>query len=224
MECLCLSSSQMGHSCGPIQPVSIRLSYPQAFSFTSPHQIPFNFVLFLGVYPLCIWLTLIEASDTKMPLIALCDVGVYNLWIFDNPSESAGIDLQVVTDNVSFGEIVRVFTEVTGIAAVHKTMPFEAYAPHAEPYPGASVNWVLGPDAVRDDSVMSWRENFGSWWRYWGDGITKPRDTAILDRIHPERIKTLAEWMKRTGYNGKRGNVLKMVEDWAAKNGALPGK
>lgn len=163
-------------------------------------------------------------SDTKMPLIALCDVGVYNLWIFDNPSESAGIDLQVVTDNVSFGEIVRVFTEVTGIAAVHKTMPFEAYAPHAEPYPGASVNWVLGPDAVRDDSVMSWRENFGSWWRYWGDGITKPRDTAILDRIHPERIKTLAEWMKRTGYNGKRGNVLKMVEDWAAKNGALPGK
>lgn len=214
----------MGHSCGPIQLVSIRLFYPPGFPlyFTSPD--PFQLRVIVWRVSLVHRLTVIEASDTKMPLIALCDVGVYNLWIFDNPSESAGIDLQVVTDNVSFGEIVRIFTEVTGIAAVHKTMPFEAYAPYAEPYPGASVNWVLGPDAVRDDSVMSWRENFGSWWRYWGDGITKPRNTAILDRIHPERIKTLAEWMKHIGYNGKRGNVLKMVEDWAAKKGALPGK
>lgn len=160
----------------------------------------------------------------RIPLIALCDIGVYNLWIFDNPSESAGIDLQVVTDNVSFGEIARIFTEVTGRDAVHKAIPFETYAHLAEPYPGASVNWVLGPEAARDDSIMSWRENFEAWWRYWGDGITKPRDLSILDRIHPNRIKTLAGWMKHVGYDGERKNVLKMVEDWGIKNGAPPAR
>ncbi|KAH7129844.1 NmrA family protein [Dactylonectria estremocensis] len=163
-------------------------------------------------------------DDTKLPLIALCDVGIYNLWIFDNPSESAGLDVSVVTDNVSFAEIARIFTEVTGTPAAHKAIPWEAYAPLAEPYPGASVNWALGPDAPRDKSVMSWADNFGAWWRYWGDGITPQRDEAFLDRIHPKRIKSLADWMKHVGYNGKRQNVLKMVEDWAIKNGAPPRK
>ncbi|KAL2842110.1 hypothetical protein BJX68DRAFT_278457 [Aspergillus pseudodeflectus] len=163
-------------------------------------------------------------SDVKLPLIALCDVGAYNLWIFDNPSESAGMDLQVMTDNVSFGEIAKVFTEVTGKRAVHKSIPFEEYASIAEPYPGAYVNWALGPDAVRDDSVMTWRENFGAWWRYWGGGITKARDTTVLDRIHPQRIKSLKDWMKYVDYDGKRKSVLKMVEDLSLKNGRSSDK
>jgi hypothetical protein len=152
-------------------------------------------------------------------MIALDDVGIYSLWLFDTPSESAGLDLQVTTDEVSFDDIARIFTEVTGKQGVHKSVPFEAYAAVAEPYPGASVNWALGPDAVRDESVMSWRENFRGWWHYWGEGITKSRDLALLDRIHPGRIKSLAEWMKQVGYDGKPRSVLKMVEDWGNKQG-----
>ena len=127
------------------------------------------------------------------------------------------MDLSVVTDHVSFAEIAKVFTEVTGKPGVHQSVPWETYAARAEPYPGAFVNWTLGPDAVRDDSIMTWRENFGAFWRYWGDGITPPRDTAILDRIHPNRIKSLADWMRHVGYDGKRQNVLKQVEDWTIK-------
>lgn len=41
-------------------------------------------------------------ADGEIPLIALDDVGAYSLWIFDNPSESAGLDLEVATDQVSF--------------------------------------------------------------------------------------------------------------------------
>lgn len=157
-------------------------------------------------------------------MIALCDVGIYNLWIFDNPEESAGIDLSVVTDNISFAEVATVFTEVTGIPATHITVPFEKYASAAEPYPGAYVNWVLGPDVSRDDSIMTWRENFGAWWQYWGDGVTKPRDTTILDRIHPKRIKSLKAWIEKVGYDGKRHSVLKMVDDWAEKTGITIGE
>ncbi|CRK47150.1 hypothetical protein BN1723_007375 [Verticillium longisporum] len=167
-------------------------------------------------------LTIFTGDDVKLPLIALDDVGVYNLWLFDNPDEAAGLDLSVVTDNVSFPEIAKTFTEVTGKQGVFKSTPFEHYAKVAEPYPGAFVNWSLGPDAPRDESVMKWNDNFGAWWRYWGEGRTPLRDTAILDRIHPKRIRSLAEWMKHVGYDGNRRFVLKMVEDWAAKQGGQP--
>jgi hypothetical protein len=150
-------------------------------------------------------------------LIALCDVGVYNLWVFDNASESAGMNLAVAADHISFAEIAKVFTKVTGKPAAHQSIPWETYATRAEPYPGAPVNWTLGPDAVRDDSTMTWLENFRAFWRYWGGGISKPRDTATLDRIHPKRIKSVEEWMRHVGYDGKRKSVLKQVEDWANK-------
>ncbi|KAG5752335.1 hypothetical protein H9Q70_005039 [Fusarium xylarioides] len=89
----------------------------------------------------------IAATDTKIPLIALCDVGIYNLWIFHNLTELAGLDVSVAIDSVSFADIARIFTEVTGTPAMHKTLTWEEYAPYAEPYPGASVNWALSPDA-----------------------------------------------------------------------------
>ncbi|KAK4237585.1 hypothetical protein C8A03DRAFT_15889 [Achaetomium macrosporum] len=163
-------------------------------------------------------------DDAKFPLIALDDVGVYSLWLFDNPVESAGLDLSVVTDWVSFGDIAKTFTEVTGKRGVHKAVPWEAYAAIAEPYPGAYVNWSLGPNAARDESVMKWTDNFGAWWRYWAGGLSPPRDLALLDHIHPQRIKSLAEWMKRVGYDGKPGSVLKMLEDWRSKEGASAEK
>jgi hypothetical protein len=146
---------------------------------------------------------------------------VFSLWLFDNVSESAGMNLAVATDDVSFHDIARIVTEITGKTATFKSIPFEAYADVAEPYPGAYVNWSLGPDVPRDDSVMRWRDNFRSWWRYWGEGLTPQRDYALLDRIHPGRIKSLADWIKKTGYEGRPRPVLKMVEDWRAKSGKL---
>ncbi|CAD6447349.1 7957b2b8-0da6-4405-9292-4084d34caf50 [Sclerotinia trifoliorum] len=160
------------------------------------------------------------SKDGKIPFIALQDVGVYNLWLFDNPSEAAGFDLSVVTDSVSFAEVAETFTKVTGKRGVHKYMTDEDYKKVAEPYPGAYVNWSLGPDVHRDESVMLWADNFAAWWRYWGEGVTPQRDLGILDRIHPNRIKSLEEWMKLVKYDGKRRNVLKMVEDWEVKVGA----
>ncbi|APA16062.1 hypothetical protein sscle_16g108320 [Sclerotinia sclerotiorum 1980 UF-70] len=160
------------------------------------------------------------SKDGKIPFIALQDVGVYNLWIFDNPSESAGFDLSVVTDTVSFAEVAKIFTKVTGKKGVHEYLTHEDYRKFAEPYPNAYVNWSLGPDVHRDESVMLWADNFAAWWRYWGEGVTPKRDLAILDRIHPNRIKSLEEWMKLVKYDGKRRNVLKMVEDWEVKSGA----
>jgi uncharacterized protein YbjT (DUF2867 family) len=64
-------------------------------------------------------------ADGKIPLIALDDVGAYSLWILDNPTESAGLDLEVATDQVSFADIVATFTKVTGKHGIHKVVPLE---------------------------------------------------------------------------------------------------
>ncbi|KAL6835634.1 NAD(P)-binding protein [Trichoderma sp. SZMC 28015] len=162
-----------------------------------------------------VWAT--PASDGKIPLIALEDVGFYNLWIFDNPNESAGLDLEVATDQVSMGDIAETFTRVTGKKAIHKRLPLEEYLEMAEPYPNAPANWAAGPSAVRDKSVMTWRENFTAWWRYWSEGKGATRDMALLDRIYPGRIKSLEEWMRKVSYDGKQKAVLKGIEDLKAQ-------
>ncbi|UPL01756.1 hypothetical protein LCI18_012690 [Fusarium solani-melongenae] len=153
------------------------------------------------------------AKDGKIPLIALEDIGVYSLWLFDNVTEAAGLDLEVATDEVSFADIARIFTEVTGKKGIHQYVPFEEYASSAEPYPGAYANFVVDPSQARDESDMTWRENFSAWWRFWGEGIVGPRNLDLLDRIHPTRIRSLSEWMRKTGYNGQRKVVLKGPED-----------
>lgn len=149
----------------------------------------------------------------KIPLIALEDMGHYSLWLFTNPQESAGMNLKVATDEVSFTDIAAVFTEVTGKKGVHQYVPLEEYLPIAEPFPNALANWSAGPSAVRDESTMTWRQNFAAWWKYWGEGRAERRDFALLDRIHPSRIKSLSEWMRANNYDGLRKSVLKGVED-----------
>lgn len=143
--------------------------------------------------------------------------------MFDNLSESAGLELKVTTDEVTFEEIAKIFTEVTGKKASHKHLSFEEHMPLAEPYPGALAQWSTGPlpaGTVKDDSSMTWRENFTAWWRYWGEGVVPPRDIALLNKIHPGRIKSLKEWMEKVQYDGKHRVVLKGLED--LKGGTIP--
>lgn len=141
------------------------------------------------------------------------DVGVYSLWILDNPSQSAGLDLEVATDQISFAEIAATFTKVTGKQGVHKRVPLEEYLVKAEPYPGAFSNWAVKPDEPRDESFMTWRENFTAWWRYWSEGKGATRDMAFLDRIHSTRISNLESWMREKSYDGRPRSILKDLHD-----------
>lgn len=165
-------------------------------------------------------LTWFQIGNGKIPLIALEDVGVYNLWIFDNPHESAGLDLEVATDQVSMADIAETFTKVTGKKGVHKKLSLDEYLEFAEPYPNAYANWAAGPNAIRDKDMMTWRENFTAWWRYWSEGKGATRDMTLLDKIHPQRIKTLEEWMRVVNYDGRQRGVLKGLEDLRAQSSA----
>ncbi|GAB1739373.1 hypothetical protein NU219Hw_g4335t1 [Hortaea werneckii] len=153
------------------------------------------------------------AQNGKFPLIALEDVGQYSLWLLEHPEESTGLQLKVATDEVSFEEIAATFTKVTGKKARHERITLDEWLQHAEPFPGAPANWAAVPMAHRDESTMTFKENFGPWWKFWGEGKAEKRDFALLDRIHPGRIKNLEAWMRLVKYDGQARPVLKGAED-----------
>jgi uncharacterized protein YbjT (DUF2867 family) len=49
-----------------------------------------------------------------MPYVSLPDMARYAVWILDNPSLSAGIELGVAIAHVTGSELAEVFTKVTG--------------------------------------------------------------------------------------------------------------
>jgi hypothetical protein len=156
---------------------------------------------------------LVVIGNGKIPLISVLDAGEYVLWIFDNIERSAGMDLEVATDQVSFKDIVEVFTKVTGKPAIHVPLAIDEYMARAEPYPNAPVNYLGGKNKIDDESNMTWRENFTAWWRYWSEGIGATRDFELLTEIFPGRIKSLEEWMYKVNYQGRPKPVLKDLED-----------
>lgn len=193
--CSFLNNTQMARLSGLTQPVSTLFALP-----TTPLT------------------RFAHTEDGKFPLIALEDIGVYSLWMFDNIKDSAGLKLNVATDEVSFADIATTFTQVTGKPAAHQFVPLDVYLPMAEPFPHAPANWAAGPTAPRDESTMTWRANFSAWWSFWGEGWAEKRDWALLDKIHPQRIKSLKEWMGKNEYDGQPKAVLKGAEDlrsWA---------
>ncbi|GIZ41848.1 hypothetical protein CKM354_000513700 [Cercospora kikuchii] len=153
------------------------------------------------------------AEDGKIPLIAVEDGGPYALWMFDNVKESAGLFLKVATDEVSFADIAKTFTKVTGRPAKHVQVPLADFLHKAEPYPNAPANFAAGPNVPRDESMMTFIENFTPWWKFWGQGKAVKRDFALLDKIHPNRLKSLEDWMKRHNYDGKPKSILKGAKD-----------
>ncbi|KAH8594216.1 hypothetical protein B0O99DRAFT_652819 [Bisporella sp. PMI_857] len=115
------------------------------------------------------------------------------LWLFDNLSESARLDLRVATEEINFVGMTAVFTKMTGKKGAHKYLPLEEYLPLAEPYPNALTCFIYGGRGCR------------------------VRDMQLLDRILPNRIKFPEDWMRKAEYTRQRKNILKGVEDLKKK-------
>ncbi|UJO17159.1 NmrA-like family domain-containing oxidoreductase himF [Fulvia fulva] len=86
-----------------------------------------------------------SGKEGEIPLIALEDVGPFSMWMFNNPAESAGLLLKVATDEVSFADIARTFTEVSGKKGVHQFVEISKFVKAREPFPGAMANFAAGP-------------------------------------------------------------------------------
>ena len=156
----------------------------------------------------------VPLGDAKCPLIYLEDYGAYARWILDTPSRSNGLELHVATEDIAWKDLVAAFTAVTGRKAVYRDVTLDEYFKLGF-WPDADAK--IGHSVSSDDSTLfTIRENFSGFWNTWKDELTK-RDYGLLDEILPTRVKTVREWMKKTGYTGKRRSVLKDYRDATSK-------
>ncbi|KAI2632814.1 hypothetical protein GGS21DRAFT_491318 [Xylaria nigripes] len=142
-----------------------------------------------------------------LTFVALDDVGVYVKWMFDNwDGEADGMDLEVAVAHITFEEYVRAFSKVTGKPAQWIDSDLNSY-----------LDRLWGPGAERpagynadpnDPATMTMRRNFTAWFTLWrncgGDDPVLKRDYALLDRIHPKRLKTAEEWLRHENEKGLR--------------------
>ena len=120
------------------------------------------------------------------------------------------MNLQVSTEDVSWEHLASTFTEVTGRKAVYKDVTLDEYFAPGFVFEDAEAK--VGHSVAHDSTLQTYRQNFSAFWTMWKDDLLKT-DYALLDEILPDRVKTLGEWMRITGYDGSRGSVLKDYSD-----------
>ncbi|KAM0452031.1 hypothetical protein ACHAPV_009755 [Trichoderma viride] len=162
--------------------------------------------------------------------VDLEDCEHYVRWLFDHQYRSNGLDLEVAIELVDYHEMAKAFEKVTGHPAKYVDVSLEEYW---ETGPlSAAKNAAAGYNAdVSDPATMNLRDNFTGFWNMWkytykGNQGVINRDFALLDEIHPNRIKSVEEWFRREEKKSKEQGspslweratnlkpVLKLAED-----------
>jgi hypothetical protein len=160
-------------------------------------------------------------GDGKVPMIHLDDLGRYARWIFDHREESNGMDLEIATEHVAWPHLVECVERVTGKKAVFEDID---QAEYFAKYSGRSANdpasWAQSKEGPALRGQTFW-ENFAGWWLAFHDNLIT-RDYALLDRILPDRVRDLEEWMRKIKYDGRPRPVLKDISDLRGARVARP--
>ncbi|KAF2418503.1 NAD(P)-binding protein [Tothia fuscella] len=148
-------------------------------------------------------------DDGAIPYTCLDDMGYYGRWILENPSKSAGLNLKVAVEHVTLPQLASTFTEVTGNPAKATNITIDEWF-DVIGGGGARDHLISSttPGSKGDDAtLLTVYQNFSRWWglyqRSGGNKGLLRRDYALLDEIHPQRTKSLKQWMERVGYDGQ---------------------
>jgi len=141
-----------------------------------------------------------------VPIIALQDLGYFARYIFDHPTETAGKNIEVASDYITWSDLVAAFTKVTGLPAIYQPVTYSEWI--------ATQRQKDEPAAAEDPSGMSFKDNFRGWWKCYEDDICK-RDMEFCRRIHPG-LHNIESWIRETGYDGTPKPLLKRWEDKVA--------
>ncbi|QDK39327.1 NmrA/HSCARG family protein [Bdellovibrio sp. NC01] len=146
-----------------------------------------------------------------VPMVHLEDIGKYARWIFDHPQKSDGLDLEVATEHVDWKNLVDCVQRVTGKKAVFIDLSLQEFFAKSPMPENAPAAWAQTSDAKVTTGQTYW-ENFSGWWSAWHDDIVT-RDYEMLDKILPDRVRSLEEWMRKVKYDGAFRSVLKDLID-----------
>jgi len=142
----------------------------------------------------------VPLGQGAVPHVSLEDCGYYVRWMFDHPERSNGMDLEVAIEHVNYEKLATAFEKVTGQPARYIDTDIDAY--WAGPLKVAAHRPAGYNADPEDKSTMSFRDNFTGFWNVWKHGVIQ-RDYALLDDIHPRRIRSVEEWLRREDLRGK---------------------
>ncbi|KAK2027553.1 NmrA-like family protein [Colletotrichum zoysiae] len=154
----------------------------------------------------------VPLGDGEVGHVSLDDCEYYVRWLFDNPQRSDGMDLEVAIDHIHYADLAAAFEKVTGHPAQYIHTPADIYFAH--------IPWSQQPAAYNadpeDPATMSFKDNFTGFWNVWAHsagnkGVIK-REYALLDEIHPNRIKTAEEFFRREEEKRRGAGLPGLVE------------
>jgi hypothetical protein len=165
----------------------------------------------------------VPLGEGAVPHVSLEDCGFYVRWLFDNPERANGMNLEVAIEHVKYADMAAAFEKVAGHPAQYIDTDLDTY------WNGPMKRRADSPAGYNadpnDKSTMSFRDNFTGFWNMWRHGIIT-RDYALLDEIHPHRIKSAEEWFRREDQLGRelgKGSLWERVqpENWRSDSPIL---
>ncbi|CAF4159325.1 unnamed protein product [Rotaria sordida] len=104
--------------------------------------------------------------------------------ILDDPDKYVGQDICICGEAIQFGDISKVFTKVTDVPAIAKTLTEEEFRSGTEYMPKPVQNEII--------AMFQWFQEYG----YYG----KDRDWTSGQKL--TALNSFEQWLKRIGWNG----------------------
>lgn len=134
-------------------------------------------------------------GDSSMPFGSLEDCGHYVRWQFDNPERANGMDLITAIEHTGFNDLAVAFERVTGHPAQYIDVSLDEYWENGALSKVAHLPAGANADPS-DPSTMTLKQNFTGFWNAFKHGGLFNIDYALLDEIHPSRVKSVEEWFR----------------------------
>ncbi|KAL6230167.1 hypothetical protein BDW75DRAFT_248895 [Aspergillus navahoensis] len=162
----------------------------------------------------------VPLGQGAVPHVCLQDCGVYVRWLFENREEANGMNLEVAIEHVHYEDLAWAFEKVTGHPARFVDVDLDTYW-------GSKKGIAAGADGItgynsdaKDPASMTIRQNFTGFWNLWKHsggniGVVR-RDYALLDRIHPNRVRSVEEWFRQEeqrGLEAGKGSLWERVQE-----------
>lgn len=152
---------------------------------------------------------------------SLDDCEYYVRWLFDHQNRANGMDLEVAVDMIGYDDLAKAFERVTGHQARYIDTDLDEYwttGPMGQGTSAAGYN-----SDPNDAATMSLRDNFTGFWNMWkqsgGNTGVIQRNFALLDEIHPGRVKSAEDWFRR---EDKTAAALGLPKLWTRVNNLRP--
>ena len=132
--------------------------------------------------------------------VSLADLGWFARHLFEHPEEFKGDLLSVGIAHVSGNGIAEAFTAVTGKPARFQALTNEQID---AAFPDFKLGTAHSP-GYDDPTLLTARQTFKAWLNIWAESGENTglwtRDYDRLDKIKPDRIRTLEQWMRSVDY------------------------